>query len=100
MGVLVSEYRVVRDAFPERSEGRHLNVIGGGRVESLVAAVAEIGSDTSEERFGVGDAFRHRCVSVSWRSAAVNLGGIEHAIATREQQTRASGAYIAAIVLG
>src|SRR5205809_5014922 len=56
--MLMRQRRVVRDILFERLKGRHLDVILRRPVVGLVAAVAEIGADVTEERFGVLDSLK------------------------------------------
>jgi hypothetical protein len=98
MRVLVGERGVVGHVLGERSERRHLNVIGRGRVEGLVSAVAQVGPDGLKETLSVCDALGHGNVRVLLGCVPINLSRVEHAVTAREQQARTAGEFRPAIL--
>src|SRR2546422_739069 len=83
--VLMGKRRVVRDVFLERLKRRHLNVILRRPIVGLVATVAEIGANVTEERFGVLDSLKLGSFRIGFRRVTVHLGGIEHRVSACEQ---------------
>src|SRR5712692_7949619 len=98
--MLMGKGRVIEYAFDEGLEGRHLNVIRCGRVESLISAMPKVRPDAAKERLSVRDAFGHGHVGVRLRRVPVHLGSVEHRVATREQQAGAARGMLLTAILG
>ncbi len=88
MAEFVETSAVIVDLLEESRLHRHLDVIGGGDIESAVAADPKIGLRRGDQRFGLGDEValgQDRCTAHEMIRQAVALGDVEDGEAFQER---------------